>query len=96
MNTLLQLDILAFIAVQFCRGVYCCGVPIRSMWSEKYNIAIVSSLMSRNKFVKIMKFLRFDDKETRPERINEDKFAMVRSIWGKFIYNSRYINLFYF
>lgn len=82
-------DLLAFNGVQFCRGIYCKGVPVREMWSENFNIAMVKKLSSRNKFVKIMKFLRFDHKSTRIARSTEDKFALCSKIWNKFIENSK-------
>ena len=81
-------DILAFIAIQFCRGIFCGGVPVRHLWSKTFGIEIVKNIMSKGKFLKIMKFLRFDDKNTREVRKNVDKFAAVREIWNKFIYNS--------
>lgn len=83
-------DLLAFIGVQFCGGIYCIGVPIRYLWSERYGVGIVKKLMSKNKFVNIMRYLRFNDKGTRESRVKEDRFALCRWIWDKFIENSRY------
>ena len=82
-------DILAFIAVQFCRGVFCRGQSIEMLWNSKYGLPIVASLMSRDKFKLISKFLRFDDKSTRPTRSSLDKFAPVRDVWTKFFENSK-------
>ena len=83
-----QLDILAFIGVQFVRGIYLRGVAVRDLWSEKFCVSIIKKIMSRNKFVKIMKFLRFDDKvTTKDERLKTDSFAMIREVWDKFIQN---------
>ena len=73
-------DILAFIAVQYCREVFCRGVAVRDLWSEMFGLGIIKRLLSKNKFVKIMKFLRFDDKRTRAERIKKDKFAMMGNL----------------
>lgn len=55
-------DILAFIAVLYCKGVFAQKQPIRALWSKKYGLPIVSQLMSRNKFLNILRFIRFDDK----------------------------------
>ncbi|CAF1084542.1 unnamed protein product [Brachionus calyciflorus] len=45
--------------------------------------------MSRNKFLKITKYLRFDEKSTRTDRAGSDKFCMIRELWDKFIENSQ-------
>ncbi|XP_035228790.1 piggyBac transposable element-derived protein 4-like [Stegodyphus dumicola] len=43
--------------------------------------------MSRNRFRDIMKYLRFDLKSTRTQRLESDKFALFSDIWNKFIRN---------
>ena len=48
-------DLLAFIAVQYCRGLYCGGVAVDRLWSKDTGIPIIKELMSRNKFRKIMR-----------------------------------------
>ena len=45
--------------------------------------------MSRNDFAEIMRFIRFDKKSERIQRLRTDKFAMVSTKWGQFIENSR-------
>lgn len=55
-------DILCFIAVLYCRGVFCQKVSQKELWNTKYGIPIISMLLSRDKFSKIMKYLRFDSK----------------------------------
>lgn len=82
-------DLWAFIGVLFCRGVFCQRSPAKEMWSKNYGLPIVSRLMSREKFLTIMKFIRFDDKRTRPTRVTEDKFCLIRDIWERFIMNSQ-------
>ncbi|XP_044062125.1 uncharacterized protein LOC122880764 [Siniperca chuatsi] len=44
--------------------------------------------MARNRFREIMKLLRFDKKETRRVRLQDDKFALVSHIWNKLVQNS--------
>lgn len=51
-----QMDIYAFIAVCFCRGIYCAGVSVSRLWNKETSIPIIKELMSRNKFKKIMRF----------------------------------------
>ncbi|CAF0930751.1 unnamed protein product [Brachionus calyciflorus] len=45
--------------------------------------------MSRNKLLKIIRYLRFDDKSTRCTRVMNDKFCMIRKLWDRFIKNSK-------
>lgn len=84
-----KIDLLSFIAILLCRGVFCQKVSVNEMWSTKYGKPIVSRMMSRNKFKHIMKYLRLDDKNTRSNRVSTDKFCMVREIWELFISNSQ-------
>jgi hypothetical protein len=84
-----DIDILAFIGILFCRGVFCQKLSTRTMWSNLYGLGIVKSLMSRLNFGKIMKYLRFDDKSERrsSSRSNTDKFMLIRDTWDRFINN---------
>ncbi|XP_019731207.1 LOW QUALITY PROTEIN: piggyBac transposable element-derived protein 4-like [Hippocampus comes] len=43
--------------------------------------------MSRDRFYEIKRYLRFDNKDTRRERIQNDKFAAISEIWQKFVQN---------
>lgn len=45
------------------------------------------SVMSQSRFEFIIRHLRFDDKETRPERVETDRLAPIRELWDKFIEN---------
>ncbi|XP_033353066.1 uncharacterized protein LOC117235294 [Bombus vosnesenskii] len=45
--------------------------------------------MSRNEFVEILKFIRFDKKDDRSQRLKNDKFALISTVWDKFIENSQ-------
>ncbi|KAF2890870.1 hypothetical protein ILUMI_15303 [Ignelater luminosus] len=52
-----------------------------------------TTIFSRNDvespFQEIMKFLRFDIRATRRERLQHDKFALVSGIWNGFIYKCK-------
>ena len=52
-------------------------------WGPK----IFASTMSRKRYLKIMKFIRFDEKQSRSERVLTDKFALASDIWKPFIEN---------
>lgn len=43
--------------------------------------------MSRNRFLDIMRFLRFDVRATRSVRLQTDKFALASDPWNRFISN---------
>ena len=45
--------------------------------------------MSRNDFAEIMRFIQFDKKSERSQRLRTNKFAMVSTIWDRFIENSQ-------
>ena len=45
--------------------------------------------MTLQRFTLIMKFLRFDNKETRSERKERDKMAPIRDLWEQFIQRCR-------
>lgn len=82
-------DIFAFIGILFCRGVVSPNCGVKAMWSKLYGTPLISQFMVRSKFLKIMKFLRFDDKTTRSNRVANDKFCMIRELWDRFIKNSQ-------
>ncbi|KAM7388964.1 hypothetical protein PAMP_022965 [Pampus punctatissimus] len=44
--------------------------------------------MSRNRYREIMRYLRFDQKDTRRTRLSQDKFALVSEVWDRLIQNS--------
>ncbi|XP_033178751.1 piggyBac transposable element-derived protein 4-like [Bombus impatiens] len=55
----------------------------------KQRAAFFSKAMSRNDFTEIMKFIRFDKKSERSQRLRNNKFAMVSTVWDRFIENSQ-------
>jgi hypothetical protein len=45
--------------------------------------------MSRDRFIEIMEYLRFDIKAERSKRLGEDKFALASGLWTPFIENCK-------
>ncbi|CAF0936546.1 unnamed protein product [Brachionus calyciflorus] len=78
-----------FIGVLFCRAVFCNGVAVRALWSRLYALPIIVELMSKVLFCKVMRFLRFDEKNTRKTRRSKVKFCLIREVWERFIINSQ-------
>ena len=50
-------------------------------------IPIISETMARNRFFEIMKFVRFDYKQTRSHRPATDKLALISAVWYIFVGN---------
>jgi len=50
---------------------------------------MLSNTLSRNKFMEIMEFLRFDTKSERRRRLIEDKFCLASCLWNCVIESSQ-------
>ena len=75
-------ELLSFIGLSIIRGVLKGkNEPLSSFWSAEYGRSIFNDTMSRNKFILIKRYIRFDDKSTRPRRRETDKFAAIRDLW---------------
>ncbi|XP_073532535.1 uncharacterized protein [Phyllobates terribilis] len=78
----------AFIAIFYARGISGTNRhSISSIWCNDWGIPFCKATMSRDRFVEIMRFLRFDEKSTRSERLQTDKFALFSTVWDRFIEN---------
>ncbi|XP_073511475.1 uncharacterized protein [Phyllobates terribilis] len=86
--TLSDEELDAFIAIFFARGISGTNRhSISSIWCNDWGIPFCKATMSRDRFVEIMRFLRFDEKSTRSERLQTDKFALFSTVWDRFIEN---------
>ncbi|XP_032379457.1 piggyBac transposable element-derived protein 3-like [Etheostoma spectabile] len=82
-------ELKAFIALLYVRGAQGAKhINVDSLWSEKWGLPFFTETMARNRFRELMKFLRFDKKETRRIHLQDDKFALVSATWNKFVANS--------
>ena len=76
-------ELTAFLGLAIIRGVTKGkNEPLSSFWDTVYGASVFRETMARNKFTEILKFLRFDDKDTRESRRASDKFAPIRSLWN--------------
>ena len=74
-------ELYAFVGLCIVRGVIKGrNEPLHSFWNTDYGRRIFTKTMSRNKFMKILRFIRFDDKRTRPRRRENDKYAPIRDL----------------
>ncbi|XP_073421894.1 uncharacterized protein [Dendrobates tinctorius] len=86
--TLSDEELDAFIAIFYARGISGTNRHlISSIWCNDWGILFCKATMSRDRFVEIMRFLRFDEKSTRSERLQTDKFALFSTVWDRFIEN---------
>ena len=52
------------------------------LWAENEGKPMFTATMSRNRFLSILKFFRFDNHATRQERQADDKVATFRDFWN--------------
>lgn len=62
---------------------------LEELWSKKYGPPIFRATMNKNRFIFLIKNLRFDDKTTRNQRKESDKFCAIRDIWERYTENCR-------
>ena len=74
----------AFIALQYARGLYRKNHPVSFLYNKEYGIPIFPETMPRDRFIKILKYLRFDDKPNRRTGSDRNQFAPIRDVLVKF------------
>ena len=79
-------EILKLIGLIIARGVIGRGLPLKDLWG-KWGPALFGKTMSRSRFLLLLKYLRFDDRNTRKRRLQGDKFALFSDMWNRFIKN---------
>lgn len=78
----------AFIAILFARGALRANtLAAKDLWNKTWGPPFFASVMSRNRFLEIMHYLRFDIKSTRSVRLQTDKFGLASDPWNRFISN---------
>ena len=83
-------EVKAFIGLIYLRGVEGQrNKPIRSFWSSRFGCPYFNEVMPRHRFLEIMKFLKFDVRASRRERLKNDKFALMSDVWQMFVNNSK-------
>ena len=82
-------EIYQLIAIMYARGLLAKGHPVDQIWSKTWGIKFFSDTMSRNRYKQLLRFIRFDIRSTRSERLATDKFALFSTIWNRFIENCK-------
>jgi len=71
----------AFIGLLYLRGAMNArNLPIKDMWSSRYGCDAFRKTMTRDRFMEIKNFLRFDTRNTRSERLQDDKFCLMSCV----------------
>ena len=72
----------------YVRGaIGCRNIELHSLWSNKWGTEFFKNAMSRDRFLEILRYLRFDIRATRRARLETDKFALISEVWYDFIQN---------
>ena len=77
---IVKLDLLRLVSVVLARALFSEHIPVRNMWSVKFGVPYIAKFMSKNRYMKIMSHLRFDNTVTRAARAQQDSFAMMREV----------------
>ena len=81
--TLSELE--AFISLQYGKGLYGKNHPALFLYTKEYGISVFSKTMPRDRFLKILKYLKFDDKRNRQRTgPRADRFAPIREVFETF------------
>lgn len=81
-------EIKALFGLFYLRGVQrSAHLNLHELWSPKFGTSLFRATMPLNRFDFLTSCLRFDDKATREQRKQNDKFAPIREIWEKFVSN---------
>lgn len=84
------LEIKAFLGLLYLAGVLkSSGLNTSELWSEAFGNGIFRATMSQCRFKFLAASLRFDDKNTRPQRRQADKFAHIRQIFDVYVANCK-------
>ena len=80
----------AFLGLCIARGAYKRrDEPLKSLWSSRDGRPLFVGTMSRDTFLLILRYIRFDDKEKRRRGEHQDKFQHIRQIWETTVENFR-------
>ena len=64
------------------------NIPLRSFWNKQWGVRFFPESRARNRFWEILRFLRFDLRNTRSTRLQTDKLALISKLWNRFVENS--------
>jgi len=74
-------EMYSFMAILICSGVNNFNIDHTSVMWHSNSYPLYRATMGLNRFRNIMRFIRFDDANTRQQRAKEDKAAPIRDLW---------------
>ena len=81
-------ELLAFIAVMYARIVTGSNhMPYHTLWTENWGVPLCKKTISRSCFSKMLRFLLFDTKSDRSQRLKTDRFDLFLVVWNRIIDN---------
>ncbi|XP_034743420.1 piggyBac transposable element-derived protein 4-like [Etheostoma cragini] len=76
------MDLRAYLWLLILTGVYrSCNEALESLWHEESGRAIFRATMPVKRFHLYSRLLRFDNRESRAERLASDKLAAIQDVW---------------
>ena len=83
-----ELDV--FLGLIYLRGsMNAHKYPLDLLWSDRFGRKEFNDTMPRNRFREIKKYIRFDNRATRRERLADDKFALMSRVLNRIVENSQ-------
>ena len=80
-----EVEMKAVLGLLILSGAYRSNTEsLEELWSLETGRPIFVATMCIERFKQILRFMRFDDKDTRAERVQLDRLAPIRDLWDKF------------
>jgi hypothetical protein len=84
-----QMELKAFLGLLLLRGVYrASGELTEELWSADGRKDFPST-MTFNRFRDIRRFIRFDNTQTRAQRVEADRLAAISELWSMFLHSAQ-------
>ena len=80
-------EILRLFGVMYARGFIAKGQSTEHIWSKQWGASYFRETISRDRYKELLRFLRFDVRSTRSDRLKDDKFALFSAVWNRFVEN---------
>ena len=80
-------EIYALLGIFFARGLIAKRQRINDLWSKVWGPSFFRQTMSRDPCKELLKFIRFDVRSSRIQRVQSERFALISNIWNRFIEN---------
>ncbi|XP_071745461.1 piggyBac transposable element-derived protein 4-like [Lepeophtheirus salmonis] len=71
----------------YARGILAKGQPTEVIWSRKWGINLFRNTIPRDRYKELLIYVRFDIRSTRSQRLQNDRFALISMVWGRFVEN---------